>query len=146
MTIEEAVRAKLLTMSAVTAITTIVRVEQAEQRDDILGAAAVLILLDAEVFEEGQTIDGRCELVIATMTISAISGKSTRARALAEAIRTNGTVPGTGLQGCNVTGLGLDFEAMLERRTYGTVPNEDGSDSGLFSVDSIFTVLYRETT
>jgi len=49
------------------------------------------------------------------------------------------------MQGCRVRNNTVDFDAMLEKRHIGVVMNPDGSDSGLYSVDSIFTVKYYET-
>lgn len=146
MTIEEAVAAQLLTMSAVTAITSTIR------PDDMLmsdlprgdGAAAVLIGDLQEHFEND--IDGTCSLVAARLTIAAVCRNKARARALSEAIRTNGTDPGTGLAGANVTTGDLPFMAMLEERSAGMVWDQDGGDTGIHSVDSVYYLTFNETT
>jgi len=143
MTIEESVRAYLLTLSAVTTITTVIRPDELDQRDKPHERPAIIISVDNEDMDN--TLDGVCDMVNARIMVSAISSNKTSARLLAEAIRTNGTNPGTGMAGCTTSGT-LPFRAMLESRTSGYIPKEDGSASGLYSVDSMFAVTYYETT
>ncbi len=147
MTIEEAVRAKLLTQVAVTALTSTIRVDQLDQTDtpEDEDTPCILITVDQETFED-QNIGGTTDLVTATMTISGISSDRAVARAVALAIAKNGTDPGTGLQGyATARNAALVWDSMLERRVAGYIPTPDGSDSGLYSVDSVFTVKYYET-
>ena len=146
MTIEEAIRTRLLAQNAVSALTTTIRVDQLDQKDrpDVPATPAILLSIDEETFDD-QNISGTTDLVTATVTISAISCSKTLARSLAEAIRSNGTNPGTGLQGCKIRTGGMDYDMMLEKRVSGYIANQDGSDSGLYSVDSMFTVKYYQT-
>ena len=142
--IEDALRAQLLTLTAVTALTTTIRTDTLAQQDALAGPA-VLIAVDEETPEN--TLDGLGGLVEAKITISAVSSQRSQARALAEAIRTNGTTPGTGLAGFTGTTAGMFIDAaILERRQSGYIPEEDGSDSGLYSVDSHYLIQYTETT
>lgn len=144
MTIEEAIRAKLLTMSAVTAITSTIRADELMQSDVKPGEAAILISVDNIHYEN--TLDGKCNMAEARITVSSVSGKRSQARALGEAIRTNGTNPGTGLAGCTVTTGDLPFQLMLMDDSIGYVANGDGSDSGLHSMDSEYFATFNETT
>jgi hypothetical protein len=144
MTIQEAVRAWLLTRTAVTAITSTIRVDALDQRDKPDVTACILMTVDRKEYDT-QNTDGKSDLVQATMMISAISGGRDSSEALAEAIRINGTDPGTGLMGSRVRSGGLNFDAMLESQDFGYIQNIDGSDSGLFSVDSQYTVFYYQT-
>lgn len=145
--IEEALVARLEAQTAVAALTTAIRPYMLDQkRDKPLEDAtpAIVIVINEETFED-QNIEGKCDLVTASVTISAWSGKLRIARTLAEAIRSNATNPGTGLQGCTVRSGASNFDAMLENRKIGRLMNEDGSDTGLYSVDLLFTVKYYET-
>lgn len=146
MTIEEAVTAQLLTMAAVTAISSTIRPDELLEEDLPRGdgAAAILIHGLEEHFEN--TVDGKCSLVSAMLTISALCRNKARARSLSEAIRTNGTDPGTGLAGANVTTGDLPFMAMLEDRSAGMVRDQDGGDTGIHSVDSVYYLTFTETT
>lgn len=140
MTLGEAIRAKLLTLGAVTAITSTIRPDELMQGDRL---PAIIISVDEE--EPQNDLDGHGGLVDATVTISAIDSNPTRARLLAEAIRINGTNPGTGLAGFSGTAGSLEIDAILNRKSSGFVPLGDGSEDGYFSVDSIYTVWYSET-
>ena len=140
MTIEEAIRQKLLSMDAVTAITTTFRPIELMQTDR--GPT-----ISIHVFEKNYTndISGRCSLVDVRAVVSASSGNKAQAEALAEAIRVNGTDPGTGLAGCTVTTGGLPFQAMLIKDELEYVANQDGSNSGRYMVDSIYVLTFEET-
>lgn len=144
MTIQEAVRAWLLTRTAVTAITSTIRVDALDQRDKPDVTECILMTVDRKVCV-AQNTDGKGDLVQATMTISSISGGRDESEALAEAIRINGTNPGTGLMGCQVRSGGLNFDAMWESDDLGYIEDIDGKASGLFSVDSQYTVFYYQT-
>jgi hypothetical protein len=146
MNIEDAIVARLLAQSAVSDLTTAIRPYKLRQDDKPENDAtpAILFTVDGESFDD-QNIGGTTDLVTAKVTVSAISGKLRIARQVASAIRNNGTDPGTGMQGCKVRNGTVNWDAMLEARSVGIVMNEDGSDSGLYSVDSVFTVKYYET-
>lgn len=145
MTIEEAIVATLQTFSAVTALTSTIRPDEfmlTDLKQDGGDAAGILISVEEEDFDN--TVDGETDMVQAIVSINAISKSKSRARALSEAIRLNGTNPGTGLAGIKVTTGDLPFDAMLQRRVTGYVPNDDGSDSGYRSVDSKYFVTFYQ--
>lgn len=146
MTIEEAVRATILTFSAVTAITTTVRADELLQSDIPPRSGDLAILIGGVKENFKNFIDGTCDLVAVTMIVSAVGRNKADARALSEAIRINGTDPGTGLAGIRVTTGDLPFMAMLEERTHDLVYDQDGSETGLHTWDSIYVVTYHETT
>lgn len=142
MTIEEAIRAYLLTRDAVTDITTVIRPYRLEQTDKPNQTPVIVIEIEGE--NPCNTLDGSGGLVFATVSVSALSTNEGRARVLAKAIQKNGTDPGTGLDGCRVASGGLPFDAQREETTAGYWPNEDGSPSGIFAVVSKYTVSFYE--
>lgn len=144
--IEEAIRAYLLTLSAVTAITSTIRPNELIQSDIPPNStdSAILLVVLKETFSN--TLDGTCSLVAANVLVRAINRKLSTTRTLAEAIRVNGTNPGTGMAGANVTTGDLPFMAMLEEREVDVVRDQDGSDTGMWSTDSLFYLTFNETT
>jgi hypothetical protein len=145
MTIEERIRDYLLDLAAVSAITTTIRTDKLDQnRDNLKTTPAIVIAVEEEEFEN--TLDGRCDMVTCTIAIGAVSTSRVTARNLAEMIRTNNTNPGTGLAGAHVTSGALPFSAVLMSRSTGFVPNEDGSDSGIFSSESKYYVVFYQVS
>ena len=142
MTIEEAIRAWLLTRTAVTALTSLIRVDALLQTDDIRTTSGIIISIDEE--NPCNTLDGSGGLVFATISVTAMCGNEAKARQTAKAIQKNGTNPGTGLDGCSVITGGVPFDAQREQATAGYMRNEDGSDSGIFAVVSKYTVSFYE--
>lgn len=142
MTIEEAIRAYLLTRTAVTALTTVIRADVLDQRDKPQTTACIVISVDEE--NPCNTLDGSGGLVFAMISVASLCGNEAKARQLAKAVQKNGTDPGTGLDGCNVTTGDLPFDAQREQTTAGYWPNEDGSPSGIFAVISKYTVSFYE--
>lgn len=140
MTLEEALRTYLLTLSTVTAITTTIRPDELAEADTL---PAILIELEEELDEND--LDGHGGLIYATVIISAISNTKSQARALSEAIKLNGTNPGTGLAGYSGLAGSLKIDAVHNSRSSGYVPEEDGTDSGLHSVDSIYSISFAST-
>jgi hypothetical protein len=140
MNIEEAVRAKLLTMAAVTAVTSVIRADRLEQTDTL----PAIVLTVKEDFEN--ELSGTCALASATVNVVSLSRNRPQARDLAEAIRTNSTDPGTGLAGCDVTTGDLPFEAMLVSRQTGYDDPADNSEKGYYWVDSTYICRFTETT
>lgn len=144
MNIVEAVKTKILTLSAVTAITSVIRPHQLDQRDLSATTPAVLINLDKEDAFTDQNIMGTTDLIRATILVSAVSTKLVTAWSLSNAIKLNGTNPGTGLKGCQVRSGSLYFDAMWEETTWDEMPAIDGSDAVRFFVTSTYTVPYYE--
>lgn len=146
MTIEEAIRTQLLAQSAVTAITTTIRADELLQTDIPARSGALAILIGGVKEKFNNFIDGTCDLVEVTVIVSALGRNKAAARALSEAIRTNGTNPGTGLAGIRVTTGDLPFMARLEERSHDLVLDEDGGETGIHTWDSVYTATYHETT
>lgn len=146
MLIHDAIVAKLQTLSAVTALTTIIRALQFDERDELQSGLGIAVQVDNRkpITEESTFISGKSDLVRASVVIACVSGNHTKAWNLAEAVRVNGTDPGTGLGGIRVRTGGLNFDAVWEEDSSGYIPNEDGSDSGLFAVHSTYTVMYYQ--
>lgn len=141
--VEDALRAYLLTLGAVTSLTTTIRPDELMQGDVTPGTSAIVIEI-SEVAPAG-LLSARTTLVFATITVHAIAEKKTAARALGEAIKTNLTNPGTGLDFCHViTGL-LPFDATWERSDVGYYPRSDGTETGLFSEAAVYSVSYFQT-
>lgn len=144
MTVGSAVREYLRTLTAVTTRATAIRRRRLIQSDNWMKNDFILLFVNDENFDT-QNISGKSDLVTANITISCISSDVDRAWELAEAVRTNNENPGSGLQGAVVREDDYSFDAMLESRSERDIPNQDGSDSGLVTVDSEYTIKYYET-
>lgn len=106
---------------------------------------SLVIEVDEEDYEESEELTWHGGLVFASVIISAVSTRKREARALAEALRTNGTDPGTGLSGYDgAAGSASNIKAKLNKKRSGRVPEEDGSDSGRYAVDSYYTISFQE--
>ena len=140
MTVQEVIRAKLLTMAAVTAITSTIRPDRLQQHDRLPA-----IMIEVPKKEYQNDLLGTGGLVNATVMISGISSNRTLADSIGEAIRINGTNPGTGLAGFTGTVEGLKINAILTMQETKEYAFDDGKDSGFFSCDSTYEVWYNET-
>ena len=96
--------------------------------------------------EPQNCLSGTGGLVYANVSIYSTARTKAATRALAEAIRVNGTDPGTGLAGHHGTTGGVTFDAVLHTRELDFVPATDGSQRGSFIVNSLYIVSYHETT
>ncbi len=142
-TLEQAVRAMLLSFDAVTDL-----VGQTI-RPDILDRAdnppAILIQVEDEIIAED--IEGRGGLVTATVTIEVLHYTRLGSRQLEQAIRTNGTDPGTGLQG--YVGLVGQFDvrgSSLARRKPFFVERQTDEDRDWYGIACQYTIDYQEIT
>lgn len=141
--IEDAIRTYLLTRSAVTAITSVIRPDQLEIGDvSKTSPYAVVISVDGE--KPCNFLSGRHDLTYSTVTVTALSKKKSQSRELAKAIKDNGTNPGTGLAGATVTTGDIPFDAVLESMEADFYPYDDGSPDGTHAVISTYTVSYRQ--
>lgn len=140
MSIEEAIRARLLTMTAVTGITRVIRPRVLMQNEK---RPAIMIGVNQKNYEN--TLDGRCDMASASVSIFAISNKWEEADQLAEAIRTNGTDPGTGLGPCRVTTGPLQYQMMLTEQNVGFEPFDDGSELGDHFVESVYEMMFYQS-
>jgi len=145
MSIEGDLRTALLTLGAVTALTgsnaTTARIRPYKlDRQDDRTEEHIIIEVDAAPRENDLT--GTAGLVAASVTISCRAMTRTAANALAEAVRLNGTDPGTGLAGWG--GSATAFDAWLEDSAPTTLLWEDASEKKWNVVDMRFIVQYSE--
>lgn len=140
-TLEAGLRTLLLSLDAVTAISTCVRPEQLRQED--VEPAIVIEVMHEEC---GVTLDGLGGLTAAEVAIVCLARDKTTSRQLEKAVRTNGTDPGTGLGG--YTGpAGANFAilgAACNEREFGFEPDEEGGDTGVYWVAAVYVVHYNE--
>jgi hypothetical protein len=97
------------------------------------------ILFDVDTADQENDLDGLSGLVFADVAVTCRGNTSAEREALAEAVRTNGTAPGTGLAGYSGA-----FDAWLDARVDVATPRQDGS--GLVWYDRVlhFTVSWSE--
>lgn len=147
MSIEADLRTLLLTFDAVTALTGTgssarIRPYHIHTDDDI---TAEHITIDVDTIRHLNDIDGTSQRIYADVTLRCCAATRTKANALAEAVRVNGTDPGTGLAGYTGTVNGHVFDAVLEDETTAWEPYSDGSDRGHHVVYQTYTVTMAET-
>jgi len=143
--LEQALASLIGTFSAVTALC-----GSRIYPDEVPQAAAktypqMEIEIEEENYQDSETLDFLGGLVMATVRIRTISNLKSQARALAEALRTNGTDPGTGLAGYDGTVNSMLIKAKLDHKQSGYIPEEDGSDSGRYAVDSTYSITFQES-
>ena len=147
MTIEADLRAALLGMSAVTdlvgsdATTARIRPEKLDESDD---NTLQHIIIDIDDEAHRNDLQGLGGLVYAMVNVSCRAMEKQDARALAEAVRVNGTTPGTGLAG--YAGSATTFSAVLDDETHGIIPFGDGSDRVWHVIECTYICSYYETT
>lgn len=147
MNVEDEIRKALLDMSAVTDLTgsdsTTARIRPYKLAEsDDKTEEHIVIDVDSEVREND--LDGLGGLPLCDVTVSCRAMTRSAANALAEAVRTNGTNPGTGLAGYG--GSGTEFDSWLEDETPSVLRWDDGSDRKWHTVEMSFKVQYTETT
>jgi hypothetical protein len=146
MSLEGDIRTALLAMDAVTAYTgsnsttARIRTNKLAEIDD---KEEEHIVIEVDSVDDENDLDGLGGLPLATVNISCRALKRTDADALAEAVRLNGTDPGTGLAGYG--GSGTEFHSWLVNRTRTTVRWDDNSERKWQSVEMEFRVQYSET-
>ncbi|KKK83024.1 hypothetical protein LCGC14_2797550 [marine sediment metagenome] len=145
--VEESIRALLLTLSTVTdkvgtGTAARIRPDRLYQADDKT-LAAVIVEVDDE--EKLNTLDGLGGRVMASVNLKCRARSSKAAsRALAEAVRVNGTDPGTGLAGYTGTVGGMAIDAWLEDMQTSFVKDDDGSDNGFYDTDCAYMITFTE--
>mgnify|MGYP002631519982 CR=1 len=143
--IDDALVAYLKTLTAVTAI--VGTGDDARIRPDRLEDSDTrpCIVIEVEDEDPANDLTGTGGLVFTDVSIYSIARTKAAARALAEAIRLNGTDPGTGLAGCHATAASIQFDAVLYSTQIDYIPLGDGSSRGNWHVNSLYTVSYQET-
>jgi hypothetical protein len=137
--LSQAIQDALLTMDAVTALV----------GDDPLSArmwanwervnAYPCIIVEIDREDPQNDLQGRGGLVVAEVTITCRAETCVGAVALREAVKLNGTDPGTGL-----AGYSGDFDAVLDGTASAAAPKGDGSTAHWYDQVMSFTVLYQE--
>lgn len=132
----------LLTKSAVTALVgTRLRFDQLSEKD-ILPA----LVIDVQSEENESDLSGAGGLITAVVELRAIAATKKTAADIAEAIRTNGTDPGTGLQGYTGPAVDADIRAAwLDGRDFEFVESGDGKDSGYHVCKSTYRIQFVES-
>ncbi len=150
MSVEDAIRRKLLTLSAVTTITgtgdaALIRPDRLHATDRP-GATSAAVIIEIDGEEHLNDLEGKSRRRMSTVTLRCRSRQRTLARALAEAIRVNGTTPGTGLAGARWTDStdGLAYDAWLDDTNSSFTPDDDGSDEGWYDVYCSYGVTHGE--
>jgi len=130
-----------------------------ELRDAILGMSAVTGLVVARIWDEwfrtetlpavvyefdnedqSNDLEGLSRLRIADINIICRADTRAGSRALAEAMRLNGTNPGTGLAGYTST----TFDAWLESEQAAAVPKIEGGNDYWYDTNMSFRLQWTE--
>jgi len=134
------IRSLLLTFSAVTDL--VVDRIRPDQRDpgDVDQAAIVIEVTDGEQFNDLSGEGGLCRLEV---LFRCVSPDAIEASALGEALRLNGTDPGTGLDGWNgVAGSG-HLQANRISFSEDAVFDEDGEPTGEHEHAAVYSVWHQ---
>lgn len=145
MSIEADLRTYLLTLGTVT--TLVGEGGLGRIRPDRLHEGETLPAVIMQVDNERplNTLDGKGGRVYADVTLICRAQEKEDARTLAEAIRVNGTDPGTGLAGYNGAAGDSTIDAWLEDQNTSFTPAADGSDQGFYDVFCNYVITYAET-
>lgn len=146
MSLEGDIRTALLTMSAVTAkvgtgTSARIRPYRLQTIDD---RTEEHIIMEVDVQARENTLDGSGGVLVnAAVNLSCRAMTLDEARALAAAVKTNGTNPGTGFAWYG--GSGTAFHAWLEDETHSEIKWKDDSRERVWHViDQSYTVQYTE--
>lgn len=142
--VEESLRVLLLTLTPVTAIvgtgaSARIRPDRLHQGDTL---PAIIVEIDNE--NHRNTLAGTGGLVYADVTLTCRADTKAASRALAEAVRLNGTDPGTGFAGYSGTVNGQDLDIVLDDEVATFIRADDGSDQGYYDVLQSYEVSFTE--
>lgn len=150
--IEASIRTQLLTKSAVTAIvgsgsSARIRPYTLDQDDDIRTGPGIVIKVNNESEEDTTDLECTSGLVQADVSILCIAQTSAEAKALARAVKNNGTKPGTGLSHSewNIEGIREVQSCCYTNTMHGFVSYTDDSDEGFYFADAHYLIQYDET-
>ena len=148
MSIEESVRTALLAMTAVADFNgsgsgdeMVIRYGYLEE-DDATSDPHIVLDIDNDLPQNDLT--GRGGLRFADLTVTCRATTMALSKALAEAVRTNCTAPGTGLAGYG--GSGTSFDSWLVEETRAVEPYDDNSGRFWHATIQTYTICYTETT
>ncbi len=144
--LEADLRAYLLTLTPVTALvgtgaTARIRPDRLHESDDRT-QPAVIIEVDSE--DPENDLMGVGGLVYASVNLRCRALEKEDSRSLAEAIRLNGTDPGTGLAGFSGTAGSMSIDAVLENTSTSFVKDDDGSDQGFYDTNCLYEISHSE--
>ena len=139
-------RTLLLTFTPVTALvgtgdSARIRPDKLAQEDDNR-LQAIMIEVDNETPQN--TLDGTSLRRYADVTLVCQARTKAKARALALAVKLNGTDPGTGLAGYTGTVNSTLYSIFLEDEPTSFTPVEEGSDEAYYYVHSNYNVTWAE--
>lgn len=134
-------RSFLLTLTAVTnLVDSRIRPDQRDEAD----GEADCIVIEIPNGEQFNDLDGIGGLVQLDVLIRCISHDVTTSEAIAEAVRLNGTNPGSGLDGyTGVAGLGLITQANRENFSTDAIFDEEGQPTGEHEHAASYSVWYQ---
>lgn len=146
--IEADLRTYLLTLSAVTTLVgqriyvdEIPQLADGEEQTDIFPCIVFTVMNETEQTD----LDGDGGLVLGQIQIAALSGMKSVARSICEAVRINGTNPGTGLAGYTGTvGTASFTKCVLNDTSMEYWQADDGTDTGLHVVKANYSLWYAE--
>lgn len=146
MSLDGDIRTALLAMSAVTDLvgtgdSARIRPFMLDDRDD---KTEEHIIIEVDTQRPQNDITGIGGLTYADVNISCRAMTPTLARALAVAVKRNGTSPGTGLAGYG--GSGTSFDAVLEDEVAGRTLWADGSQRAWYTVEQSYVISFTEAT
>lgn len=137
--IEDEIRARLLTQTAVTAaVGQRIRPGVLDEGDAL---PAVVITVDAE--EQQNDLTGNGGQVRATVFVHAIASSHRQARILSKLIAFNGSDPGSGLAGFTSDVI---QECSLQEEGYTPVPEHDDADGWRHAITSVYELYYTAPT
>jgi hypothetical protein len=119
-----------------------IRPDVLSQKDDKT-KPAIIIEVDNE--RPTNTIEGTGGRRYADLTLRCRARTKAEARSLSEAVRVNGTDPGTGMAGMKQTINGTVYDAWLEDEQLSATPVAEGSDQFYYDVFSNYRLTWLET-
>lgn len=135
MNIEKELRSVLLAMSAVTDLVVARIWDEWFRTEDV---PSIVYEFDSETQEND--LGGLGGLVIGDVNIICRADTRAASRALALAVRLNGTSPGTGLAGYSST----KFDAWLDAQAAAAVPKGEGSNAYWYDTNMGFVLKWYE--
>jgi hypothetical protein len=143
MDVEAAIRTALRSLSAVTALiggSAAPRIypDDFPETLKIANLPAVCVQVDTE--SRQNTLAGTASLTIADATLICRATTRDGSRLLAEAVKFNGTAPGTGLADYS----GSEFICWLESQVQATTPADDGSSRAYYDTVLSLVMEYNE--
>lgn len=138
MRIEQQIRELLLTYGAVTAIVGEGSAARIRPDDLAEGDALPAIIIQVENEDHEHTLDATAGFANTTVKVICRAVQRQKSRDLADAVKTNGTDPSTGLDNFSCA----SFDGFCDSTSTHTTDAEDGSDDYWYDTDLSITLLY----